>query len=161
MTRKHMRFGNEPTREPMHYTLCGLDDVYLLSGYEWHETPHGRALAVRNLDGLHRVIGEHLTSDRKVLTGKEIRFLRKQMDLTQSQLATILGMSAQQVARWEKGQSETPGPADLLIRVLFKQHLGDDLSVRKLAEALADTEDRPGEGQVFEQVNDDWRRMAA
>ncbi len=72
------------------YKGCGLDDVYLASGYEIEETPYGSGVIIRNLQSLHVQIGLHLIKHRKKLAGKEIRFLRHQMDLTQSELAVFL-----------------------------------------------------------------------
>jgi transcriptional regulator with XRE-family HTH domain len=39
--------------------------------------------------------------------------------LTQAELGRLMGQSSQQVARWEKGQSEIPGPADRLLRAIY------------------------------------------
>jgi DNA-binding transcriptional regulator YiaG len=74
---------------------------------------------IHNQDDLHKAIGLHIVTKRKVITPKELRFLRSQMDKSQRELGEIIGQSSQQVARWEKGQSEIPGPAERLIRVLF------------------------------------------
>jgi transcriptional regulator with XRE-family HTH domain len=54
-----------------------------------------------------------------VISPKEIRFLRGLMDKTQSELATMLRVDDQTVARWEKGKARLPGPADLALRALF------------------------------------------
>jgi DNA-binding transcriptional regulator YiaG len=35
---------------------------------------------------LHRAIGAFLVTEKKVLSGKELRFIRKEMDLTQAEL---------------------------------------------------------------------------
>ena len=104
--------SGEAAKRPYHYKGCGLDDIYLLSGYERKMTAHGMSVTIKNLDGLLRVIGDTLVARKKILDGKEIRFLRHQMDITQSELARLFGCDAQQVARYEKGQSKIPGPAD-------------------------------------------------
>ena len=70
---------------------------------------HGPSVTVKNLVGLHKAIGRYLAERKKILTGKELRFLRLQMDLTQSELARLVGYDAQQVARWEKGENEISG----------------------------------------------------
>ncbi|HEV2366015.1 MAG TPA: helix-turn-helix domain-containing protein [Caulobacteraceae bacterium] len=71
------------------------------------------------MEGLHKEIGRYLVTYRKGLTGSEIRFLRKTMDLTQAELAAHLGNDSQSVARWEKGVCEIPGPAEKLLRAIF------------------------------------------
>ena len=64
-----------------HYTECGLPDVTLKNGYEVKETSYGEAVSIHNLEGLHRAIGMHLATETPALTGNEIRFLRKELDL--------------------------------------------------------------------------------
>lgn len=112
---KFMHAGGTPCKQPMHYKGCGLDDVYLVNGFE----PKDGGLVIHDMDGLHMAIGLHIVTKRKVITPKELRFLRNQMDLSQRELGDLIGQSGQQVARWEKGQSEIPGPAERLIRVIF------------------------------------------
>ena len=107
---------------------------------------------------LHRVIGEHLACSKKALTGKEVRFLRKQMDLTQSELGRLVGLDAQSVARWEKGQRGLKkGPAELLLRVGYAgtdQGNIDPLAIlRRLDELDAPARER----RVFKETNNGWR----
>lgn len=110
-----IRTGGEPCDAPLHYKGCGLDDVYLLNGFD---KKNGGCI-IHDMDGLHTAIGLHLVTKRKVITPKELRFLRNLMDMSQRELGDVIGQSSQQIARWEKGQSEIPGPAERLIRLLF------------------------------------------
>lgn len=146
-------------KEVLHYTGCGLDDVYLASGYERETTPYGDGVRIRDLDGLHLQIGLHLIRNRKSLSGKEIRFLRHLMDLTQSELARFFGCNVQQVARYEKDQSEIPGPADRILRILFEEHADEIGSVRERLERL-DAVDDGAQRMVFEDVDGEWRHAA-
>ena len=77
---KKWKLNGEPAKEPYHYKGCGLDDVYLVSGYDVDETPYGSGVRIRHLDKLHEAIGLYLVSSRKVLSGKELRFLRMKME---------------------------------------------------------------------------------
>ena len=117
--REFYRTGAEIKSEPLHYTMCGLDDIYLLNGFTKNETPYGKGVIFSDVDGLHKTIGLSLIMDRKTLIPKELRFLRKEMGLTQADLAQRIGLSDQQVARWEKGESEINGPAEKLIRIFY------------------------------------------
>lgn len=162
MTRKRgWRHRGERDKEPLHYTACGLDDIYLLSGYEVERTEHGEGTSVRNADQLHRAIGRHLASQKKALTPKELRFLRVSMDLSQSNLGKMLGLSSQQVARWEKGQCEISGPADVLIRGLFIQFDGGKLDLQGLAKAIDEMEAPVSEKSFFENTGDNWESRKA
>jgi len=39
-----------------HYTLCGLDNVWLENGYQVRETSYGQGISVHDVEGLHEVI---------------------------------------------------------------------------------------------------------
>ena len=49
--------GQAISETPLHYRACGLEDVYLLNGFEWEDTEHGRAVTIHNIEGLHNAIG--------------------------------------------------------------------------------------------------------
>jgi DNA-binding transcriptional regulator YiaG len=119
MMREHFFKPTEEVREPYHYKACGLDNIYLLNGYHFEEHDGERHAFVHGVDELHKAIGRHIVLNRKGLSGREVKFLRNTLDLTQSELASDLGSNAQSIARWEKGQTEIPGDAEKLLRVLF------------------------------------------
>jgi putative transcriptional regulator len=158
--RNHWRLDGEELKEPLHYPECGLDDVYLLNGYERHETPYGSGVAVKSLDKLREAIALHLAARKKTLNGKEIRFLRKQMDLTQSELARLFGVDAQTVARWEKGETAIAGPAELLLRVVFLEHACGEVKVHDLLQKLDETDAEMTDRKVFESTDEGWRPAA-
>jgi len=104
---------------PFHYRRSGLDNIYLLNGFE-RETDDGEEhVAVLDVDGLHEAIGVHLVKNRKTLAPNEIKFLRKILNLTQAEMGRLIGQSDQQIARWEKGENNINGPADRLLRLMF------------------------------------------
>ncbi|WP_092989642.1 hypothetical protein [Rhizobium sp. NFR03] len=151
------KHSGEKSQDIIKYSGCGLDDIYLASGYEKVVTPYGSGISVKNLENLHKQIGLHLTKYRKALSGKEIRFLRHQMDLTQSELARFFGCNVQQVARYEKDSNKLTGPADRLLRLLFEEHIRETGSVRELLESIDSMDDVSGDQIVFEDVNGEWR----
>src|SRR5574343_1814532 len=106
--------------ELYHYTLCGLDNVWLENGYEILETPYGEAVQVHDTEGLDRAIALSLIDCPSRLSGKEIRFLRQMMGMSQRDFAALIGTTDQTLARWEKEQHETPETADKLIRVDYR-----------------------------------------
>jgi putative transcriptional regulator len=130
-----------------HYTECGLDDVWLRGGYEKVVTDEGEGVLVKHEDELLDVIGHFLVTAKKVLSGKEIRYLRKEMDLTQAELGQLVGLSDQQVARWEKEKSEIPSAADHLLRLLYLEHIGKTLKVRDLLTSLEETDSERADPQ--------------
>ena len=128
--------------ERYHYTECGLDDVFLVNGFEWNASPRGMTVAIKYIDALHSAIGVHLSRHMKALSGKELRFLRQEMLMSQATLAHLLDVSEQTVHRWEAEKTICPRAADALIRRLYLEH-GDaaDEKLRDVLRRIADRED--------------------
>lgn len=119
------------------YTESGLRNVWLLSGYREQRTPHGDAVAIEDIAGLHRAIARTIVGRLARITGAEFRFLRKELELSQEALARALGCDVQALARWEKGRSRVPGPADRFLRGLTLEHTDGNAEIRKLVERIA------------------------
>ena len=105
--------------KPYQYRACGLDGIFLLNGFDLHQHDGEEHVSINDIDGLHIAIGKYLVTQRKALAPKEIRFLRKTLDLSQAELAEGLGKTSQSVARWEKGMHDIPGSAEKLLRAVF------------------------------------------
>jgi DNA-binding transcriptional regulator YiaG len=101
------------------YRESGLPNVYLVNGYREIETPHGRGVSIEDVEGLHLAISHALVDEKPSLTGPEVRFIRKFLELTQTQLADLLGVEDQSVRRWEK-LARVPKQADHGIRLVFR-----------------------------------------
>jgi putative transcriptional regulator len=152
----------EQDRELYHYTECGLDDIYLLSGYSIEQTSYGEGVSISHVDELHDQIGYFLITEKKVLSGKELRFLRKEMDLTQAELGILVGLSDQQVARWEKEQCGIPNAADYLLRHFYLKHINKEYDLRDLIEALKKMDaQRPNQLCLFEDTEEGWKPRKA
>ncbi len=129
--------------ERYHYLECGLDDVYLMNGYERIRSARGTSIAIRDVDRLHRAIGEHLCRHKKDLSGKEVRFLRRELLVSQATLAHLLGLSEQTVHRWEKEKSGMPKAAEALVRLLCMEQATQSAdSIRNRLRRIADLEGR-------------------
>ena len=114
------------------YSLSGLDNVYLLNGYTITHTDYGDAVAIADVDGLHKMIAEVLINKSQRLIPAEFRFLRKEMKLTQSMLANMFGVSDQTVARIEKGETVADVPYEALFRAC-----ANEIICKKRAEITA------------------------
>ncbi|MDA8215221.1 MAG: helix-turn-helix domain-containing protein [Nitrospiraceae bacterium] len=103
------------------YRESGLDNV-VLTGITIYKCSCGEKMPeISNIDGLHRVIANALVKKKTPLSGKEVRFLRKQIGLSAKELAAVLGVNPVTVSRWEN-EIELIGPAnDKLIRMLYIQ----------------------------------------
>ena len=159
--------GEQPATagEPLHYTACGLDNVYLLNGFKVETIDGEDYVTIEDLDGLWKAIGLHLVTTRKVLAPKEIRFLRHHLNLTQAELASQMRVTDQTVARWEKGTCELPGPADMMLRALFfgskaTQREGAEptlAEIIKLWDELVEHDELEAKPAVFEHGKKKWK----
>lgn len=148
-------------KEPLHYPECGLDEVYLNSGYSYDNDGN---VVIDDIDGLFEAIGKWVANQPRSLAPREIRFLRKQVGLSQGQLGLMLGCDAQSVARWEKGQS-TNGPADRMLRTIYmlkhSKEVKDEIEemLGRLVELHAQLQD--GKVNFGKPPNEEWRADAA
>lgn len=109
--------GTMAIQKPRLYETCGLDNIWLVDGFEVIERNGEEHVQPEDVEGLHKAIALHLARFRKALTGRDIRFIRRAMEMTQGELACCLGTGPQTVARWEKNQVNIPGPEDRLLRI--------------------------------------------
>src|SRR5665213_2220629 len=85
------------------YTECGLDSVTLKDILVYHCTNCNAVVPEIPAAGvLHRVIALRLINKETLLTGNEVRFLRKLCGYSMNEFAEILGSSKSVVSRWEK-----------------------------------------------------------
>ncbi len=117
------------------YTACGLDNVWLANGFKVKVTRHGNAVAVNDVDGLHKLIAETLIDKPGRLTGKEFRFLRTQLGLSQEALGAMLDFSENAVSLWER-KDTVPATCDQWLRMSVLAKLEGQA---KLADAIART----------------------
>lgn len=146
-----------------HYTESGLDNVYLQNGFTVHETEYGEGISIHNTEGLHKAIGKWLVQKPHPFVGAEVRFLRVEMELTQRDLAGIIGATEQTLRLWEKQRKKSvPGPADRLLRALYSEFLGNNVRIRTMLEHLADLDRQENERTCFGQgSNKRWRTIDA
>lgn len=144
-----------------HYTECGLDNVYLMDGYKFVDAPGGRQVVISDIDGLHELIGRTIVEKMKDLSGKEIKFLRHEMLMSQATLAKLLNVSEQAIRRWENGKTtQVPKPAEALIRLLYKAHIADNQDIKSSLRKIADLEDEMHRNLVLKNTDHNWRIAA-
>lgn len=147
-----------------HYIDCGLQNVFLLNGYKAIETDGEPSVSVADLYGLHHCIAMWIVEREPEMTGGEVKFLRKQLAMPQSRLASLIGCTKHSVAAWEttKRDEPIPKPADRLIRLLYQDYAKRNVRVRATIDhinTLARGETR--ERLTFEDTEAGWRMTAA
>jgi DNA-binding transcriptional regulator YiaG len=95
----------------------GLDNV-VLKGIEIVKCPAcgNEEPILPNLDGLLRVIAVAIVTNRLPLTGPEVRYLRKYLEMSGDQFARILHTDKSTLSKWETGAVNIGSKSDLLIR---------------------------------------------
>ena len=140
-----------------HYRECGLDNVWLENGYQIHNTPYGEGVSINETQALHKAIGLWLIGAPKPLNGAELRFFRMEMEQTQRDLAAVLGATEQTLRLWEKNRNKAlPGPADRLLRALYKDFATGDGSVRQMLERLARLDQRSTGRACLRETSRGW-----
>lgn len=131
--------GREKLQKPYHLKAIGLPNVYLLNGVSFEkDEEYGDTAHIENLKGLHIAIGLYIVEKPGLMTGKEFRFLRKQMALTQEALAKKLKISEQTVANYEKQITNITGPADAYLRVTYLLYILPEDARTKLIKQMMD-----------------------
>lgn len=144
------------------YTECGLDNIYLMNGFKFRNTPRGKAVSINDVDGLHKAIGLYLVTNKKDLSGVEVRFLRDEMLMSQYTLGKLLGVSDQAVRRWEGGKVEIPKPSEFLLRLLYREHVCDKSGkISATLKEIADLENQMSDQPIlFKDTAKGWKSAA-
>ncbi|RKH69071.1 helix-turn-helix domain-containing protein [Corallococcus interemptor] len=111
-------------REDRLYSECGLDNI-LLKDAEIGECQvcHARTYVVPHPQVLNASIARTLALKPSLLTGKEIRFLRKHLGYSGVDYAKQVGVSAETVSRWENERLEMGWSNELLLRMTVLMRL--------------------------------------
>lgn len=118
------------------YAESGLDNVLIRGANFVTDDAGEQVITIRNIDGLHRAIATGIIMKTARLTGRELRFLRTEMGMTQAGLAAIVHRAPLAISRWERGEVEQIDTnAETLIRLHARETLAlpVNASVRDIA----------------------------
>lgn len=104
------------------YEEGGLDNVTLKGVKEFRCSKCGEVyFNYGNIEQLHQLIAEYLIRKKDLLTGKEIKFLRKHMGYSSSVLAKLVGQEPEHISRIENDKVKVVPLFDHFIRALVIQ----------------------------------------
>jgi DNA-binding transcriptional regulator YiaG len=109
--------------QPYQYTESGLDNVWIEGVQPITDHAGDICFEIDNLHGLHRAIAQIIVS-KSGLSGRELKFLRSELGLTQDQLADVLHKESLTVSRWERGENSIDPNAETVVRMLAIERLG-------------------------------------
>jgi putative zinc finger/helix-turn-helix YgiT family protein len=115
---------------------------------------------IPHLEGLIKAIAGELITKPARLAPEEIAFLRKSVGLSSDDLSKRMGVSKEQVSRWESGKKPMGAVADRLLRMLVARAKPvDDYSV----ESLEQIKDEPAGPMKLrmQRGRKDWQLAAA
>ena len=123
----------------LHYTACGLPNVWLENGYTKKETKYGVAISVKDIDELHKLLATKLVEKKGLLTGYEFRFLRVQLGLTQEGLGKFLDVSENAVSLWER-KDTVPNVYDHMLRLMVMAKFSGNTKISDAIERVQTVE---------------------
>ncbi len=141
-----------------HYTESGLQTIWLSNGFHKMKVPGGFAVSIENADGLHSAIGRALAM-RPDLTGAGLRFLRRELGLSQTRLGELVGASEESVSLWER-RGTMPKSADRLVRAIYLEALDGPVHLAQMIERLLAAALQSEEKLVFEHTTTGWKVAA-
>ncbi|WP_252179549.1 helix-turn-helix domain-containing protein [Endozoicomonas sp. 4G] len=124
-----------------HYAECGLSYIHLADGYNTEVIDEVTYVGVENVHGLHQLIAKNITVKKSPLLGEEVRFLRIECGMSQKNLAEILGVDSQTVARWEKDQTAIPRTSDAALRSIYLESVDTNSKISFFLNLLAESEE--------------------
>ena len=128
--RKFLEERRATVDHPYHFVDSGLPNVYLVGiKYRRCAVCGMRSADIPAVKNLLMALARTIVESDAPLTGAEIRFLRKRLGKKSSEFAKIIGVSHEQVSRWENGRNRPEQSADKLIRVYYC-HLSGDRALR-------------------------------
>jgi putative zinc finger/helix-turn-helix YgiT family protein len=117
------------SKEVYIYRECGLENVFLYHLSFIKDEKGEDIVYIPKINQLHKMIAKAILFKTGKITPAEIRFLRTEMGLKQSEFSEILGKEAQAVGRWERGEVTIDDSIDLLIRFITKEYYNFDENV--------------------------------
>jgi len=112
-----------------HYTECGLDNVIIQGMENTEDNAGNETITIPAIGMLHQVIAKGVVTQPSKMGGRELRFLRTEMGLTQDELARVLKVTLLTISRWEREESPIKDTAEMLIRLLAVERLELDVEM--------------------------------
>ncbi len=108
------------------YKECGLDHVTLVGVEHFRCGECGEEyFGFGNLEKLHTTIAHVLLRKKDLLTGAEVRFLRKHLGYSGTMFAKLIGYDDASLSRLENGAQPITRTFDHLVRFLVASKLPD------------------------------------
>ncbi|MFA7239957.1 MAG: hypothetical protein WC091_07575 [Sulfuricellaceae bacterium] len=138
-----------------HFTDGDLTNIWLANGYAEHKTSYGKAVSIHDLDGLIRAVCLALVNKPHKLTGREFRYLRQNLLLSQDSVASLLGCPEQAISLWER-HGKVPLWADKLLRMVYIARVQGDTTIKEAIDRLNFVDRVVNEKIIFHETEEGW-----
>jgi putative zinc finger/helix-turn-helix YgiT family protein len=149
VARKCYNCGGEMhgTRTYYHYAECGLDTINLENVLVFRCSRCSAIVPeIPAMAELHRVILLAIIQKNSLLSGPEIRFLRKMAGMSSKELAQSVGANPSSLSRWEQGTRKITKKMDSTLRLIcFAGMLQDILKEKDLVPKISEVAQRLSE----------------
>ena len=106
--------------QPYRYRESGLDQVWLTGLTQYRCGKCGEmSVELPCVDELHLLIGRSIVCKRELLTGPEVRFLRKEIGIKSKEMAALLSIEPETYSRWENGRQVLDACHDKSLRMIY------------------------------------------
>jgi DNA-binding transcriptional regulator YiaG len=146
------------------YTECGLSSVRLVNVTVFECSCGSRSPESPAIEQLHTLIAISLLQKETLLSGEEVRFLRKVAGLTQVELSEIMGVHETCPTKWETDHQPIGKENDRVLRScclfgMFHQvfNTNDPVAATRAASAALRSMDVR---EIFKRIKDEQKRPA-
>lgn len=127
-------FTATPAR-PFHLLTSGLPNVYLAGVKYWVCRECGRqTVEIPAVKSLLFAIAESLVKKEGILTGPEVRFLRKEVGKKAADFAALINKTPEHFSKLENDQLHLTEDTDKLVRLTYTMLAGNKKLLSSLAE---------------------------
>jgi DNA-binding transcriptional regulator YiaG len=117
---KNLKQHTATAAKPYHFLDSGLPNVYLIGVKYWVCGKCGAQSAeIPAPEQLMNVIGESVVMKPGMLTGEEIKFLRKRVGKKAADFAALINKTPEHFSKLETGALPLQEPTDKLIRLTY------------------------------------------
>lgn len=110
--------------EYYHDKSCGLSNVYIKGIVETIDDMGDKVITIPKPLELHKSLVLEVLKKPSKLNGEEIRFLRTELGLTQTELSEKFDNSLKTIQRWENEKADIGTAEDVMLRLLVDEKNG-------------------------------------
>jgi len=108
-----------------HYTESGLDNVVINGAAVIQDDNDDETISIPYINVLHKAIAQSIVTQKGCMSGKELRFLRTELGMTQTEMAELVHHKQLSINRWENGKVQINENAEAMIR----RHTAEELNL--------------------------------